>query len=56
MKTQYMNNVPFLPGELTIVTSDHAELAMQHSARLADSFRRARLNGNNRGENTVLSM
>jgi len=27
MKTQYMNNVPFLPGELTIVTSDHAELA-----------------------------
>ncbi|HYM21033.1 MAG TPA: hypothetical protein VEW28_08520 [Candidatus Kapabacteria bacterium] len=44
MKTQYMNNVPFLPGELTIVTSDHAEATMQHSARLADSFRKARLN------------
>jgi hypothetical protein len=44
MKTQYINNVPFLPGELTIVTSDHAEATMQHSSRLADSFRSAGLN------------
>ncbi|MDP4236205.1 MAG: hypothetical protein Q8919_07160 [Bacteroidota bacterium] len=39
-----MNNIPFLPGELTIVTSDHAEATMQHSARLADSFCKAGLN------------
>jgi hypothetical protein len=39
-KPQYVNNVPFLDGELTVVTSDHAEASMRHSSRLADSFRK----------------
>jgi hypothetical protein len=44
LKPQYVNNVPFLDGELTIVTSDHAEASMRHSSRLANSFRKAGLN------------
>jgi hypothetical protein len=44
LNTQYINNVPFLPGELTIVTSDHAEATLQHSSRVANSFRTAGLN------------
>ena len=42
--TQYINNVPFLPGELTLVKSDHAEATLMHSARLSNSFRKAGLN------------
>ena len=44
IQTQYINNVPFLPGEVTIVTSDHAQATLQHSSRVANSFRKAGLN------------
>jgi hypothetical protein len=44
MKTQYINNVPFLAGELTLVKSDHAEATMRHSALISNSFRKAGLN------------
>ena len=36
-KTPYINSIPIKHGEITIVTSDHAEATMHHSSRLASA-------------------
>jgi hypothetical protein len=43
-KPSYINHVPFLQGEITVITSDHAEATMKHSARLAHSIKNVGLN------------
>jgi hypothetical protein len=43
-KASYINSIPFRHGEITVVTSDHAEATMQHSARLANSVKETGLN------------
>jgi len=40
----YINNVPIASGEITIVTSDHAEATMRHSAQLAFDAKKNGLN------------
>src|SRR5689334_22015071 len=43
-KKNYIINVPLVHGEITVVTADHAEDTMRHSARLANAIKDAGLN------------
>jgi hypothetical protein len=43
-KTNYIINVPLVHGEITVVTADHAEDTMRHSARLANAIKDTGLN------------